>query len=165
VKTGMVFIRKANNIISLITLITMLSCSLFVACAATSKTGSPSGNTQTTYSSDYQIKFFLKNQQVASLGLTELHSLPQVTLTIAGKSEIGPTFTSVLELAGIKDYSSVLVSGMLKGRLATGELTLKHSDITGEVILSYNNQGKTKLCGMQIPDTNWIIDVAEIKVQ
>ena len=100
---------------------------------------------------------------MASLGLTELHTLPEVNLNIAGKTEAGPTLSSVLELAGIKNFSEIKVSGMLKGRLATGELTLKPSDINSDVILSYNNQGKTKLCGKEIPDSNWIIDVAEIR--
>ena len=157
--------HKAVKIISLTTLTAVFICSLLVSCSSALKTSS-SNNTQITANdTSYQIKFFLKDQQVAALGLTELHTLPDVTLTIAGKSEVGPTLSSVLALAGIKDFSDIKVSGMLKGRLATGELILKQSDITDEVILSYNNQGKTKLCGAQIPDSSWIIDVAEIHAE
>ncbi len=135
------------------------------SCSSAATTNSSSQNTSQTTAgkTGYQIKFFQGDKQIASLGLTELHSLNSVTLTMAGKSETGPTLPSVLQLAGINDYSTILVSGMLKGRLATGELTLNKSDVTGEVILSYNNQGKTKLCGVKIPDSNWIIDVSEIR--
>jgi hypothetical protein len=157
--------HKAVKIIAFVTLIAVFCFSFLVSCSSAPNTTS-SGNAQTTTSdTDYQIKFFLNDNQVAALGLTELHTLTDVTLTIAGKSEVGPTLSSVLALAGIKDFSDIKVSGMLKGRLATGELTLKQSDVTDEVILSYNNQGKTKLCGAQIPDSSWIIDVAEIHAE
>jgi hypothetical protein len=156
---------KAVKITWLIILTSVLSFSFLVSCTSAPNTTS-SGNAQTTpTSAGYQIKFFLNNNQVAALGLTELHSLPDVTLTMAGKSETGPTLSSVLVLAGITDFSDIKVSGMLKGRLATGELILKQSEVTNEVILSYNNQGKTKLCGVKIPDTSWIIDVAEIHAE
>ena len=159
--------RKTSKYVVFIALIATLSVSLLVSCTSNTGTTSSSGDeTQTTtYSTGYQIKFFIKDRQAASLGLNELHRLPDVTLTIAGKSEIGPTLSSVLKLAGINDFSSIVVSGMLKGRIMTGELTLKSSEINDNIILSYNNQGKTKLCGTQIPDTNWIIDVAEIKAE
>ena len=112
----------------------------------------------------YHIKFFQNGQQVASLGLEELHSLPEMTLNIpgSGSTEQGPTLSSVLELAGITDFSKITVTGMLKGRIATAELTLDRTEITEEVMFDFNNQGKTKLCGARIPDSNWIIDVAEI---
>ena len=159
--------RKSIKYVAFIILLTLLSLSFLVACTSKTSTTSASGaETQTaSYSTDYQIKFSVNGKQVASLGLNELHTLPDVTITAAGKTEIGPTLSSVLKLAGIKNYSGILISGMLKGRLATGELTLKPADITDTVILSYNNQGKVKLCGTNIPDTNWIIDVAEIKAQ
>jgi hypothetical protein len=156
---------KEVKIISFITLIAVLCFSFLTSCTSAPNTSSSSNTQTTTNNAGYQIKFFQNDNQVASLGLTELHTLTDVTLNIAGKSEVGPTLSSVLKLAGIKGFSTIKVSGMLKGRLATGELTLKQSDITGEVILSYNNQGKTKLCGVQIPDSSWIIDVAEIKAE
>ena len=156
---------KKVKIIGFISLIAVFCFSFLVSCSSAPNT-TLSGNAQTTTNdTGYQIKFFLNDNHVASLGLTELHTLPDVTLTMAGKSETGPTLSSVLELAGIKEFSDVKVSGMLKGRLATGELTLKQSEVTDEVILSYNNQGKTKLCGVQIPDTSWIIDVVEIRAE
>ena len=157
---------KGVKIVSLLILTAILSFSFLVSCATKSSTSTSANGTQTTTdTSSYQIEILDNNQQVASVSLAQLHALPSVTLTLDGKSEVGPTLSSVLELAGIKDFSQITVSGMLKGRLATGQLTLKPSDITDQVILSYNNVGKTKLCGTQIPDSNWIIDVAEIEAQ
>ena len=157
---------KGVKIVSLLILTTVLCFSFLVSCASKSSTSTSVNGTQTTTdTSSYQIEILDNNQQVASVSLAQLHALPSVTLTLDGKSEVGPTLSAVLELAGIKDFSQITVSGMLKGRLATGQLTLKPSDITDQVILSYNNVGKTKLCGTQIPDSNWIIDVAEIEAQ
>ena len=152
-----------------IILILFTSLILSISCAdgTVSSISSDSSTTTSTSDTGYHISFFLNGKQVASLGLIELHTLPEVTLSIpgAGSDEQGPTLLSVLELAGIKNFSKVTISGMLKGRIATGELTLNRGDITGEVILDFNNQGKTKLCGSQIPDSNWIIDVAEIHAE
>jgi hypothetical protein len=138
----------------LLVFVTMIS--LFSACAGGTVTVSGDNSTTTSTETGYHIHFFQNGQQV--------DSLPEVTLVIAGKDsdETGPTLSSVLALAGIKDYSKIKVDGMLKGRIATGELTLNKSEITDEVMFDFNNQGKTKLCGSKIPEANWIIDVAEI---
>ena len=120
----------------------------------------------TSAETGYQIKVFSKGQQVASLGLTQLHSLPEVTIEMGGDSPgSGPTLQSVLELAGIQEYSKVTISGMVRGRIATAELTLHRAEITDEVLLDFTNQGKTKLCGKQIPQSNWIVDVTEIRAE
>ena len=150
--------RKIFRVLSLAVLIALCGAVPLASCSSKNNPVSDS-------ESDYKINFFLKDQKVAVLGLTDLHRLSNVTLQMAGKNETGVTLPSVLELAGISNYSEVQIKGMLKGRLATGQLTLKLGDITNEVLLSYNNQGKTKLCGTKIPDSNWIIDVAEIRAQ
>ncbi len=159
--------RILRKSLALTAIVLILASSLlFVTCA--NDTSAPSASTNVTSANEtgYQIKFFLKGQQVASLGITELHSLPEVAIEMGGDTpETGPTLQSVLDLAGIKEYSKVTVSGMLKGRIATGELALQRSEITNDVILDFNNQGKTKLCGKQIPESNWIIDVAEIRAE
>lgn len=163
--------RKIPRFLPVIALLFALATLLLAGCSGTTNTtdtGNLAANTTITSSGDsdgYQIKVLMNGNQMASLGLSELRSLPEVTLDISGNNEQGPTLMSVLEMAGVKDFSKVTVSGMLKGRVATGELTLNQSDINNEVIISFNKQGKTKLCGTQIPDSNWIIDVAEIQVE
>ncbi len=146
----------------LVTLI--LPLLLSVACA--NNTGTPASNTNVPTETGYQIKFFLKGQQVASLGLTELHSLPEVTIEMGGDTPAsGPTLLSALERVGIKEFSKVIISGMVKGRIASAELTLQRDEVTNEVVLDFTNQGKTKLCGKQIPQSSWIIDVSEIRAE
>jgi hypothetical protein len=155
---------KMKNIIRIIFVIALIAAAAIVAGGCASKMNNPSA-TPAVSPAGYQIKFFLKDKQVTSLGLADMQKLPVSTLSISGSTETGPTLKSVLDLAGITDFSSIKISGMLKGRLATGELTLSKADITDDVILDFNNQGKTKLCGSNIPDSNWIIDVAEIRAQ
>jgi hypothetical protein len=131
-------------------------------------TGLVTGCSDTTGDSaeeDYHINFILKDTQVASLNLSQLQSLPKVSLSAFGKSEEGPTLLSVLELAGINEFNTITVIGMVKGRVASGELTLTRSEITDEVILDFTNRGTTKLAGAQIPEDNWIIDVTEMRLE
>jgi hypothetical protein len=131
-------------------------------------TGLVTGCSDTTVDSaeeDYHINFILKDTQVASLNLSQLQSLPKVSLSAFGKSEEGPTLLSVLELAGINEFNTITVIGMVKGRVASGELTLTRSEITDEVILDFTNRGTTKLAGAQIPEDNWIIDVTEMRLE
>jgi hypothetical protein len=91
-----------------------------------------------------------------------MSSLPKVTVTAYGKTEEGPTLQSVLGLAGIEDFNTLTVKGMLRGRVATGELTLKPADVLGGAILDFSNRGTAKVAGANIPEDNWIIDVSEI---
>jgi hypothetical protein len=159
--------RKILVLTASLTAVTLIA---FAGC--TNNSGVPTGSSETasgttqTAETAYHIDFLSNGQQVVSLGLTELQSLPEVTIDMGGGSpETGPTLQSVLALAGIKDYSSVTIVGMTKGRLATAELTLKQAEVTVDVILDFNNQGKTKLCGKEIPDANWVIDVTEIRAE
>ena len=155
-----------TSIKHLVIVLILVPVLLFVAC--TSNQSASNGNTSVPVTSavGYQIKFFFKGQQLDSLGLTELRSLPEVTIEIGSDTPAtGPTLQSVLELAGIKEYAKVTVIGLSKGRIATAEVTLQKTEITGDVVLDFNNQGKTKLCGVQIPQDKWIIDVSEIRVE
>jgi hypothetical protein len=158
-------ITSKNIVIPLMILI-LLSQIFWVACENKTSESTNVTGSSSTIESGYQIKVFDQDKQVASLGLEELHSLPEVIIEMGGDTpETGPTLLSVLELAEIEEYSKIIVSGMTKGRLATAEITLQRSEITPDVILDFNNQGKTKLCGKQIPDSNWIIDVTEIRAE
>jgi hypothetical protein len=139
---------------------------LLIALCGCSGAADTSNNT-TTPAADagYQIKITLKDGQITYLGLPELQTLPTVQMEAYGKSEEGPTFLSALELAGVSDFSKVTISGMLRGRVATGEITLSRAEVTEDVILDFSNRGTTKLAGPEIPEDNWIIDVAEISIE
>jgi hypothetical protein len=150
--------RKMLKVTPIITGLIIL-ISLFIT-GCSSDTGEP-----LTEEDGYSIKILSGSKQIASLSLSELQSLPKVSLTAYGKSEEGPTLPSVLELAGVEEYTKVTVIGMVRGRIASAELTLTRSEITDEVILDFSNRGTCKLAGATIPDDNWIIDVEEMRLE
>jgi hypothetical protein len=131
--------------------------------AATTKPITSTAQVET--GSKYSILMFIKDLQVGSVSLDQLLKLKQVTITSEGKTENGPTLPSVLNLAGIKDYTSVTVYGFSKGRLATAQLTLQKSEINDTMVVDISNQGTAKLSGTAIPSGNWIIDITKIVAQ
>lgn len=113
----------------------------------------------------YRVKVTVSGAAAASLTIAQLQDLPKVSLEAYSKSEEGPTLLSALELAGVNDFSRVTAIGLLKGRVASAELTLTREQVTGSVILDFTNRGTVKLAGADIPEDNWIIDVTELKVE
>lgn len=117
------------------------------------------GETTTPEADEYRILVYKDGAEVGSLNLDMLHSLP------VGETEEGPTLTSALALLGIEDFTSVTVEGLSQRRVASAELTLQRSEVNEAVILAFNQQGKTKLTGKEIPRDYWIIDVSALRVQ
>jgi hypothetical protein len=151
-----------NRICKVIRLTAVLIPALLVsgfACSAST------GGSDNTSAAEYAIKVFRNNKQIASLDIAKLQTLPKIPLTASGKSEEGPTLLSALELAGIKDFNKITVSGMIRGRIATTELTLTRAEVTPDVILDFSNRGTAKLAGDSIPFDNWVIDVSEIRIE
>jgi hypothetical protein len=154
---------SARHLIAALFLIPVL---LLLACGNNEATSSQSTAISTVSTSGYKIKIFSKNQLITSLGIEELQSLPQVSVEVGSDTPTnGPTLQSVLDKAGIKEFTQVTIAGMSKGRIATAETTLQKADITLEVVLDFNKQGKTKLCGIRIPQDQWVIDVSEIRAE
>lgn len=142
-------------------LVTFVTVSLLLLCAAA---GCSSDESDTGGDEEYSIQVSAGGQ-VVSVTLTDLQSLPEVTVEGSGKTQTGPTLLSVLDYAGVTEFSKVTVAGLSKGRVATAELELDSDEITEEVVLDFNNQGKTKLAGPDIPEDSWIIDVEEIRAE
>jgi len=142
-------------------LLTVPFAFLVVAALATGCAKSTSGTTEP----GYLVKVTVKGAPAASLTIAQLQDLPKVSLDAYGKSEEGPTLLSALDLAGVKDFSKITISGLMKGRVASAELTLTRDQVTGTVILDFTNRGTVKLAGADIPEDNWIIDVTELKVE
>ncbi len=107
----------------------------------------------------------INGRMAAALTRADLEKLDQVTITASGSPENGPTLPSVLAKAGITDFSELTAYGMSRGRLASAELTLKRDQVDGSVVLDLNNRGKCKLCGTNIPQDNWIIDLEKLEVK
>lgn len=163
-RTGRLFLilLSALVVLSPLLIATLLSSSGNTTPGAPA--GTPTTTPQTDAGNEYAIKVFWNGQQVALLSFDDLLQLPQIDVVADGKPQEGPTLLSVLQLAGIREFSQVKASGLCRGRIASAELVLNRADITDEVILDKTNIGTTKLCGPDIPYNNWIIDVNELAV-
>jgi hypothetical protein len=121
----------------------------------------------TAEESVYTIKVYFSDILKASLTIEDIRALEQVVVTTPEQdsNQEGPKLLSVLELAGIKEFSEVKVSGMTQGRIATAELTLTRTQVDDTVLLDITNRGTTKLAGLNIPSGSWIRDVVELRVK
>lgn len=155
--------NKKQAVILVSSAVCILAAVMIAGCSSRSTDVSTAAASQTA--AGYKVVFFLNGQQVASLGLEQLQTLPKVSLALADRSEEGPTLLSVLELAGIKEFSKLTVVGMVRGRVATAELELQRSQVTEDLILDFTNRGTTKLAGAQLSEDKWVIDVAEIRAE
>lgn len=160
-------VRMITGAVLMLGVMAIAMSAVGAGCSAKAVTGSSHTPTAiaTTEETGYRIKVMQNGKQIALLSLTQLQTLPAVTFSAYQRTETGPTLLSVLKLAGIDSFSKITISGMLRGRVATGELTLARNEVTDEVILDFSNQGTAKLAGSEIPFDNWIIDVSEMGVE
>jgi hypothetical protein len=166
------------SLMSIIVSIILVSLSVS-ACAQPSPASSPTTQATTTSTpnatgttspaattpSGYSIPVFLNDKQTATLTITDLSKLPQVSVTVEGTAEQGPTLTSALASIGIKDFTSVTIDGFSKGRLATAQLVLQKSQVTDDVILALVARGSVKLTGTSIGAAKAVIDVNKVTVK
>lgn len=125
----------------------------------------PSNSQAIDTGNEYAIKVFSNDTQIASLSFDDLLQLPQVTVSAGGKEQEGPPLLSLLDLAGVGEFSEVTVIGLTRGRIASAQLVLKEDQINDEVILDISNKGTAKLCGPNIDANEWIIDVSKLVVK
>jgi uncharacterized protein YceK len=115
--------------------------------------------------SKYTIAVIIHNKEIDSISMDELLNLKQVTINADGKTQNGPTLSSILNLVGIKEFNSVTVVGFNKGRLATAQFTLQQADINDKAVLDITDQKTATLSGTEIPSNNWIVDITQIIMQ
>jgi hypothetical protein len=113
----------------------------------------------------YFVAIMINGKMAAALSRADLEKLDQVTVTAGNSPQHGPTLFSVLQRAGITDFNELTAYGMSRGRLASAELTLKRDQMDSTIVLDLNNRGKCKLCGVNIPQNNWVIDLAKLEVK
>jgi hypothetical protein len=142
--------------------ISLVGCSHVATNSAATNTpansATPSGNV-------YSIAIISKGEQIASFTRNALLKLEQVYIEAGGSEQSGPTLLSVLQLAGISDFNDITAYGLNRGRLATAELTLQKSQIDENVVLDMTNRGTCKLCGTDISQNDWIIDINKLEVE
>jgi uncharacterized protein YceK len=161
-----IVIRTAAIIVMVISLVMLSGCSQVTSTSAEGVAADNSSAEKTGYSSSvYSIAFFFNGNKMAALTIDDLSTLEQVTININGSPQDGPTLISALKMAGIDDFTELTAYGMSRGRLATAEATLKREQIDDSVMLDINKHGKCKLCGANIPQSNWIIDIEKIEVK
>lgn len=130
----------------------------------TQLTGAPAA-AKNTNNNIYSIAIIFNGEQQAAYTVADLLQLDQVEIKANGSPQNGPTLLSTLKAAGISDFTEVTAYGLSRGRLATAQYTFKRDQIDGTVIFDMNKKGKCKLCGTNIPQSNWIIDVERIEVK
>jgi hypothetical protein len=145
--------------------ITITAFAVLTAGCSSEASGTKDPDNDGSGTQEYSIEISQNGQHVTDVTLSQLHTLPEVSFTANEKTQTGPTLLSVLQYAGITEFTKVTVAGWSKGRVATAEKPLNRADITDQVILEFNNQGKTKLAAPTIPDSDWIIDVEAIEVE
>ncbi len=91
--------------------------------------------------------------------LAQLKSLPLAQLTVDGKTQEGPKLMDILTLAGVTDFSEVLLEG------SSSPATLTREQVDDNTILDFNNHGTLKLATTYIPKANWTKDISKIIVK
>lgn len=91
--------------------------------------------------------------------LDALKTLPLAQVTAEGKVEEGPYLIDVLALAGVTEFTEVILTG------SANLVTLTFDQVDENTILDFNNHGTLKLSSTYIPKAEWTKDVAEIMVK
>jgi hypothetical protein len=162
-------VRAVALVVIFTGLIILAGCSPAASAPAGTSTGNVADNSSIEKTGDnsdvYSIAFYLNGKQMEALTIDDLLKLDQITIDINGSPQNGPTLLSVLKRAGIDDFSELTAYGMSRGRLATAETMLKREQVDDTVMLDMNKRGKCKLCGANIPQSNWIIDIEKIEAR
>ncbi|MBI2919204.1 MAG: hypothetical protein HYY01_14615 [Chloroflexi bacterium] len=98
-----------------------------------------------------------------SLGTRDLQRLPQRSLS--GGPGKGPTLLSVLNEAGVKDFSTVRVTGSSPEGKPGAQTSLARGEVVETVLLVLTEQGTAGLAGPTIPRERWIASVTRLDVQ
>jgi len=101
---------------------------------------------------------------IETVEAADLKKLPQVQNAIQ-TDESGPTLMSVLQLAGVTDFTQITIDGFVKGGVATAELTLTKAQVTDGVMLALVTRGTAKLTGGDIGAARSIIDVNKLVIK
>jgi hypothetical protein len=112
----------------------------------------------------YSIAVKSGSKVMAYLTLDQLNKLEKIAVRAADRNNSGPTLSSVLSLAGVKEYKSVKVVGLDRGRMANAELTLEKQQVTDKTIFDITNRGTCKFVSPDVVFENWIYDVTALEI-
>ena len=96
-----------------------------------------------------------------SLGVTiaDLKTLPLAQVEAEGKTEEGPRLLDVLTLAGVTDFTEVMLTG------SSNPATLTREQVDNNSFLDFTNHGTVKLATSYVPKPDWTKDVSKIEVK
>ncbi len=92
--------------------------------------------------------------------LVSLRALPQATVEIDGKEQVGPLLTTLLDDAGAGGYRRVEVAGAAIRDPGLLELTAPQA--ARDVQLDFSDRGTVKVCGPWLERKEWVRDVLTI---
>ncbi len=91
--------------------------------------------------------------------LDALKALPLAQITVDGKVQEGPKLIDILALAGVTDFTEVLLTG------SSSPVALTRVQVDDNTILDFTNRGTVKLATTYIPMPDWTKDISEITVK
>jgi hypothetical protein len=97
--------------------------------------------------------------QAVSLGSAELANAVATSVTAGGQSYQGIPLSTVVLLAGIQDYTQLVISG------ASNSVTLDKDKVTQDTLVSYSDQGLPQLVSGTLPADQWVKDITKIEVK
>ena len=145
---------KKNILSVLFFLITLI----FSACS-TSATAVPTEAQAQPAASNALFQIVKADGTTFDVTLDAIKALPLATLQAEGKVEEGPYLKDVLALAGVTEFTEVLLTG------SSSPVTLTFEQVDENTILDFNNHGTMKLSSTYIPKADWTKDVALITVK
>ena len=145
---------KKNILSVLFFLITLI----FSACN-TSATAVPTEAQAQLVASNALFQIVKADGTTFDVTLDAIKALPLATLQAEGKVEEGPYLKDVLALAGVTEFTEVLLTG------SSSPVTLTFEQVDENTILDFNNHGTMKLSSTYIPKADWTKDVALITVK
>ena len=132
---------------------------LLSACSTGSSGGSMEDDIEVVLPEGVLFQVATANGEPVSFTVEQVKALPQVTIEVDGKTEEGPALLTVLEKAGVGDYSSVTLQGV------DLSITLNADEITDEVILDITNRDTVKFASPTVSKQEWPKDIILIAVE
>ncbi len=110
----------------------------------------------------YRVVVRRGDEVLATYDLPALEAFDQTKVEILGKTEEGPSLTTVLKDAGVERFDSIRVIG--PGVRDDGEAVLSSKEVTPGVLLDVSNRGTVKLVGPAMAWSDRVRDVTDIIV-
>jgi len=111
----------------------------------------------------YSIAVVRDGKTLSTFTVPQLEALGMQRAKMQGKWEQGPSVRSVLEAAGVDEFSSLRFVGM--AIRDEGELTLAREEVGAGVLLDIALRGTAKVCGPNIPQADRVRDLIRIEVE